>query len=130
MSNNKTYSDASFGVEKIVTFPSFSLATPVTVELVLTEDIDVTEIGGWVTTVVSGTVAAVMTVSASGAASTTIGTLTAPSGTAAGLTLRNTTITDSDAGLSGSTLVLTVTTSATQTGVITPYIKYNQVYQS
>ena len=128
MGNHVTYSNSKYGVEKMITFPLLTLTSDEDRLLVLTEDIVVTEIGGFVTTVVSGIAGATMTVAASGASSTTIATVSAPTGGAAGDTVRQTTMTDADAGVSGSVLVLSVSLSNAGTGIMTPYIKYRSNY--
>ena len=126
---DSNYSDHRYGVEKILTFPSVNMvaANAIKFSMVLTEDIVLTEIGGFVTTIISSAADTTITVNASGAADTVLATLNLLTLHTAGILARETTITNATAGVTGQVLLIKIAASA-QSGVITPYIKYRSEF--
>lgn len=126
---DSNYSDHRYGVEKILNFPSVNVVAAIAIvhSIVLTEDILLTEIGGFVTTTFSSVANATVTVTASGSADTVLATLNLLTAHTAATVARQTTITNATAGVTGRTLLIKIAASATA-GVVTPYIKYRSEF--
>ena len=122
------YSDSRYGVQKVLTFPSVTLsaASATLCQFLVPENIELVEFGLMVTTKISSLSAPTLII-AEGA--TVLGTLSCPTETAASSLIRTTSLTTTNFN-SGDTLVLRHATTATNSGVGTPYLKYKERYVS
>ena len=121
---SQVYSDAQYGVEKILIFPSKNLTAATIGSITLTENIIVTEFGAFVTTALTGaTTGGIQLRESAGVVSIAELVMTIP--TDVGNTLRQTTMLNSSAADSGEVLLVTVITAGL-TGVVVPYVKYKR----
>lgn len=124
------YSDSRHGVQKIITFPSVDVtATGVKGQITFNEDVRIQEVGSWVTTLISTTAPATVSIGASSASvATVLAIVSNPTTTdfevVVGTEINQTTILNATALVSGSTLTVTTATAADDAGVITVYVKY------
>lgn len=119
---SKQYDDAKYGVERTLYFPTATLSAAAANvgSYYATEDILITEIGLMCSTAVSGGPGTCSIVLKEG--STVLGTLTIPTGTAAGSVVRTTTLTGN--AISNTDTLIIATLLTTTAGAGTPYLKY------